>query len=130
MIPPRLRFVQDACGAAYALVQHTLYPPRLPRKTLTGVGSAGSSTTGSAQACTSGATRPAQKRSSAPSPSGQSGKEREGPKGSAPFSSSSGGSGCSGDKGRGSGKSTACQAVSPFKGRGFACPCTGCRGRQ
>ena len=56
---------------------NTLHPPRLPWKTSTGVGSARSSTAGSAQACTSGATRPARKRSSVPSPSGQSGKERE-----------------------------------------------------
>ena len=46
-----------------ALVQHTLHPPRIPRKPAAAGGSAGSSTYGSAQAGTSGA-RPAQKQSS------------------------------------------------------------------
>ena len=42
--------------------------------------------------------RPAQKQTSSSSPSGQAGKKRKNCKGKAPFSSSSGGSGCSGGK--------------------------------
>ena len=83
-----------------ALVQRTIHPPRIPRKTSTGVGSAGSLAAGSARVSTSGASRPAQKRSSAPSPSGQSGKKK-GRQDKGPFSSSSGGSGRSGGKGKG-----------------------------
>ena len=49
------------------------------------LGAAGSSAAGSAQACTSGAARPALMRSSAPSPSGQSGKKRERRMYSVPF---------------------------------------------
>ena len=85
------------------LVQRTLHPPRIPQKTSAAGGSAGSSMAGSTQASTSGS-RPAQKQSSAPSPSGQSGKKRKERKGKAPFSSSSGGSGRSGGKGKGAGK--------------------------
>ena len=84
-----------------ALVQRTLYPPRIPQKPATVGGSAGSSTSGSAQASSSGA-RPAQKQSSTSSPSGQSGKKRKSRKVKAPFSS--GGSGRSGEKGKGAGK--------------------------
>ena len=91
------------CAAANdALVQRTLHPPRIPRKTSAGGGAAGSLTAGSAQASTSGF-RAAQKQSSAPSPSGKSGKKMKGRKGKAPFSSSSGGSGCSGGKRKGAG---------------------------
>ena len=78
-----------------ALVQHSLHPPRIPRKPA----AAG----GSAQAGSSGA-HPAQKQESSSSPSGQAGKKRKNHKGKAPFSSSSGGSGCSGGKGKGAGK--------------------------
>ena len=87
-----------------ALVQHTLHPPGIPRKPATDGRLAGSSSTGSAQASSSGASRPAQKQSSTSSPSGQSGKKRKSRKGKAPFSSSSGGSGRSGGKGKGAGK--------------------------
>ena len=87
-----------------ALVQRTLHPPRIPRKPAAGGGSAGSLVTGSAQACSSGASLPAQKQSSASSPSGQSGKKRKNRKGKAPFCSSSGGSGHSVGKGKGAGK--------------------------
>ena len=76
-----------------ALVQRTLHPPRIPRKLATAGGSAGPSTSGSAQ-----------KQSSTSSPSGQSGKKRKSRRGRAPFSSSSGGSGRSGGKGKGAGK--------------------------
>ena len=86
-----------------ALVQRNLHPPRIPRKPAVAGGSAGSSTAGSAQAGSSGA-RPAQKQTSSSSPSGQSGKKRKNRKGKAPFSSSSGGSSCSGGKGKGVGK--------------------------
>ena len=86
-----------------ALVHRTLHPPRNPRKPAAAGGSAGSSSTGSAQASSSGA-RPAQKQSSTSFPSGQSGKKRKSRKGKAPFSSSSGGSSCSGGKGKGAGK--------------------------
>ena len=83
-----------------ALVQRTLHPPRIPRKP---AAAGGSSTAGSAQAGSSGA-RPAQKQTSSSSSSGQAGKERKNRKGKAPFSSSSGGSGCSVGKGKGAGK--------------------------
>ena len=86
-----------------ALVQHTLHPPRIPRKPAVAGGSAGSSASGSGQAGSSGA-RPAQKQTSSSSSSGQSGKKRKNHKGKAPFSSSSGGSGCSRGKGKGAGK--------------------------
>ena len=87
-----------------ALVERTLHLPRIPRKPAAGDGSAGSSSTGSAQASSSGASRLAQKQSSTCSPSGQSGKKGKNRKGKAPFSSSSGGSGCSRGKGKGAGK--------------------------
>ena len=87
-----------------ALVQQTLHPPRILRKPAAGRGCAWSSSTGSAQGGSSGASCPTQKQSSASSPSGQSGKKRKNRKSKAPFFSSSGGSGCSGDKGKGAGK--------------------------
>ena len=86
-----------------ALVQRTLHPPRIPRKPAAAGGSAGSSASGSGQASSSG-TRSAQKQKSSSSPSGQSGKKRKNRKGKAPFSSSSGGFGRSGSKGKGAGK--------------------------
>ena len=86
-----------------ALVQRTLHPPRIPRKPAAAGESAGSLSTGYAQASSSGAL-PAQKQSSTSSPSGQSGKKRKSRKGKAPFSSSSGGSGRSLGKGKGAGK--------------------------
>ena len=86
-----------------ALVQRTLHPPRIPQKPAAAGGSAGLSASGSAQAGSSCA-RPAQKQTSSSSPSGQAGKKRKNCKGKAPFSSSSGGSGCSGGKGKGAGK--------------------------
>ena len=50
------------CAAANdALVQRTLHSPRIPRKPAAGGGSAGSSSTGSAQASSFGASRLAQK---------------------------------------------------------------------
>ena len=85
------------------LVQRTLHPPRIPQKPAAAGGSVGSSTTGSAQASSSGV-RPAQKQASSSSPSGQAGKKRKNHKGKAPFSSSSGGSGRSGGKGKGARK--------------------------
>ena len=69
------------------LVQRTLHPPRIPRKPVAACQSAGSSTSASGQASSSGA-RPAQKRMSSSSPSGQAGKKRKNRKGKAPFSSS------------------------------------------
>ena len=86
-----------------ALVQRTLHPPRIPRKPAVAGGSSGSAASGSGQASSSGA-RPAQKQTSSSSPSGQSGKKRNNCKGKAPFSSSSGGSGRPGGKGKGAGK--------------------------
>ena len=86
-----------------ALVQRTLHPPRIPQKPAAAGQSAGSSASASGQAGSSGA-RPAQKGTSSSSPSGQAGKKRKNHKGKAPFSSSSGGSGCSGGKGKGAGK--------------------------
>ena len=88
-------------AANNALVQRTLHPPRIPQKSAAGGGSAGSSSTGPAQAGSSGASHPAQKQSSTSFPSGQSGKKRKNRKGKAPFSSSSGGSGRSRGKGKG-----------------------------
>ena len=64
-------------AASDALVQRTLHPPRIPRKPAAAGGLAGSSSTGSAQASSFGASRPAQKQSSTSSPSGQSGKKRK-----------------------------------------------------
>ena len=86
-----------------ALVQRTLHPPRIPRKPAAAGQSAGSSASASGQASSSG-TRPALKRTSSSSPSGQAGKKRKNRKGKAPFSSSSRGSGCSGGRGKGAGK--------------------------
>ena len=86
-----------------ALVQRTLHPPRIPLKPAVAGGPAGSSSTGSAQASSSGA-RLAQKQSSIFSPSGQSGKKKKSCKGKAPFPFSSGGSGRFGGKGKGAGK--------------------------
>ena len=68
-----------------AIVQHTLHPPRIPRKPAAGGGSAGSSSIGFAQASSFGASRPAQKQSSTSSPSGQSGKKGKNRKGKAPL---------------------------------------------
>ena len=90
-------------AANNALVQRTLHPPRIPRKPANAGGSAGSSASGSGQASSSGA-HPARKQTSSSSLSGQASKERKTHKGKAPFSSSSGGSGCSGGKGKGAGK--------------------------
>ena len=100
-------------AANNALVRRTLQPPRIPRKLVAGGGSAGSSPTGSAQVSSSGASRPAQKQSSTSSPSGQSGKKRKNHKGKA--SSSSGSSGRSGGKGKGAGKKSTWQDVSPVE---------------
>ena len=74
------------------LVQRTLHPPRIPRKSAAAGGSAGSAASGSGQASSSGAC-PAQKQMSSSSLLGQSGKKRNNRKGKAPFSSSSGGKG-------------------------------------
>ena len=93
-------FTKMRTAANDALVQHTLHPPRIPRKPAAAGGSAGSSASGSGQASSSG-THPAQKQTSSSSPSGQSGKKRKNHKGKAPFSSSSGGSG---GKGKGARK--------------------------
>ena len=100
-----LALTKMRAAANDALVQRTLHPPRIPRKSAAGGGAAGSSSTGSAQASSSGASRPAQKQSSTSSPSGQSGKKRKNRKGKAPFSSSSGGSCRSGGKGKGAKRS-------------------------
>ena len=81
-----------------ALVQRTLHPPRIPRKPADAGGSAGL-----AQVSSAGAP-PAQKQASTSSPSGQSGKKRKNCNGKDPFSSSFGGSGRSGGKGKGAGK--------------------------
>ena len=86
-----------------ALVQRTLHPPRIPWKPAAAGGSAGSSSAGSTPASSAGA-RPAPKQASTSFPSGQSGKKRKNHKGKAPFSSSSGGSGRSGEKAKGTGK--------------------------
>ena len=85
-------------AANNALVQRTLHPPRIPQKPADAGGSAGS-----AQVSSAGA-RPAQKQASTSSPSGQSGKKRKNCNGKATFSSSFGGSGRSGGKGKGAGK--------------------------
>ena len=93
-------------AASDALVQRTLHPPRIPRKSAASGQSAGSSTARSGQASTSGASQ-AQKQSASSSPSGQSGQRKKKGKGKAPFSSSSRGSGRSGGKGKGAGKKSA-----------------------
>ena len=56
-----------------ALVQRTLHPPRILRNSVSGNESPGLSSTASAQASSSSASRFAGKRFSATSPSGQSG---------------------------------------------------------
>ena len=56
-----------------ALVQRTLHPPRILRNPVSGCESPGLSSTASAQASSSGASRSAQRQLSATSPSGQSG---------------------------------------------------------
>ena len=101
MLDSALNKMREAANDA--LVQRTLHPPRIHQKPAAAGGSAGSSSAGSTQACSAGA-RSAPKRASTSSPSGQSGKKRKNSKGKAPFSSSSGGSGCSGGKGKGAGK--------------------------
>ena len=93
-------------AASDALVQRTLHPPRIPRKTASAGQSGGSSTARSGQASTSGASQ-AQKQSASSSTSGQSGRGKKKGKGKAPFSSSSRGSGRSGGKGKGAGKKSA-----------------------
>ena len=106
LFPPPLldsALTKMRAAANDALVQRTLHPPRIPRKPAAAGGSAGSSASGSGQTSSSGA-RPAQKQTSSSSPSGQSGKKRKNRKGKAPFSSSSGGSGCSAGKGKGARK--------------------------
>ena len=100
------------------LIQHTLHPPRIPWKTVAAGGSPGSSSTGLTQASSPGA-RSAQKQSSTSSTSGQSGKKRKSRKGKASFSSSFGGSGCSGGKGKGAGKKSTWRDVSPVESRGL-----------
>ena len=85
------------------LVQRTLHPPRIPQKPAAAGQSAGSSTSASGRASSSGA-RPAPKQTASSSPSGQAGKKRKNCKGKAPFSSSSGGSGRSGGRGKGAEK--------------------------
>ena len=93
-------------AASDALVQHTLHPPRIPRKPVTAGQGSGSSSSRSGQAGTSGAAQ-AQKQSAPSSSSGQSGQGKKKGKGKAPFSSSSRGSGRSGGKGKGAGKKSA-----------------------
>ena len=88
-----------------AFVQRTLHPPRIPRKPAAAGQSAGSSTSASGRAGSSG-TRPAPKQTASSSPSGQADKKRKNRKGKAPFSSSSRGSGRSGGKGKGAGKNS------------------------
>ena len=56
-----------------ALVQWTLHPPRILRSPVCGSESPGLSSTASAQASSSGASRSARRQLSTPSPSGQSG---------------------------------------------------------
>ena len=98
--PSGLALTKMRAAANETLVQRTLHSPRIPRKPVAGGGSARSSSTGSSQASSSGASHPAQKQSSTSSPAGQSGKKGKNRKGKAPFSSSSGGFGCSRGKGK------------------------------
>ena len=93
-------------AASDALVQHTLHPPRIPRKPAASGQASGSTTARSGQASTSGAAQ-TQKQSAPSSSSGQSGQGKKKGKGKAPFSSSSRGSGRSGGKGKGAGKKSA-----------------------
>ena len=88
-----------------ALVQRTLHPPKIPRKSSAGPSKAGSPL--SASADRSGVSpvvsRSQQQASTTPSYSHR-GKKRRGTKGKAPFSGASGGSGHSGGKLKGTGK--------------------------
>ena len=90
-----------------ALVQRTLYPPKIPLKSSAGLVKAGSSSAASADC---GGTSPVVPRSqsqelTAPSfSSTQQGRKRLGRKGKAPFSSASGGSGRSEGKRKGARK--------------------------
>ena len=84
-----------------ALVQRTLHPPRILRNPVSGGGSPGLSSTASAQASSSGASRSARRQLSTTSPAGR-GRITDSP-GYAPFSSSPGGSGRSGGRRRAQG---------------------------
>ena len=90
-----------------ALVQWTLYPPKIPRKSSAGLVKAGSFSASSAdRGDTSPVVPRSQKQAStAPSSSStQQGRKRRGRKGRVPFSVPSGSSGCSGGKSKGAGK--------------------------
>ena len=71
-------------AASDALVQRTLHPPKIPRKSAAAGQSSGSSTAASGQAGSSGAHQ-AQKQSSGSSPSGQSGQRKKKVKARLPF---------------------------------------------
>ena len=73
-----LALTKMRAAANDALVQRTLHPPRIPRKPAAGGGSAGLSSTESAQASSSGASRPAQKQSLTSSPVWQEGEKPQG----------------------------------------------------
>ena len=79
-----------------ALVQRTLHPPKIPRKSLAGPSKAGSSLASSADrgSVSPVVSRSQQQASTTPSSSSsQRGRKRRGNKGKAPFSGASGGSG-------------------------------------
>ena len=90
-----------------ALVQKTLHPPKILRKSSAGLVRAGLT---SASCADYGGTSPVVPRlqktaqTASSSPSTQQGGKRKGRIGKAPFSSASGGSGCSGRKRGGAGK--------------------------
>ena len=88
------------------VVQRTLHPPKIPRKSSAGPSKAGSSS--SASTDRSGvspvASRSQQQTSTTPSSSSHWGKKRWRSKGKAPFSGTSGASGRSGGKRKGAGK--------------------------
>ena len=90
-----------------ALVQWTLHPPKIPRKSSAGPSKAGSLSSASADlsGVSAVASRSQQQISTASSSSSSHrGKKRRGSKGKTPFSGSSGGSGQSGGKRKGTGK--------------------------
>ena len=89
-----------------ALVQRTLHPLKIPRKSSAGPSKAGSSSASSADCggVSPVVSRSQQQESTTPSSSYQRGRKRRSNKGKAPFSGASGGSGRSGGKRKGTGK--------------------------
>ena len=90
-----------------ALVQRTLHPPKIPRKSSSGPSKAGSLSAPSPDCGGASPVVPQSQKQASTAPSSsstQQGRKRLGRKGKAPFLVASGGSGCSGGKRQGAGK--------------------------